>query len=348
MSANVAERSLFRVPWTTVSGERSAVFQALGEHARDDITYALGALRDVAALRSRIDRDPALARHLRAVIDAGGRRFPEAIAELVALAAGAQVPVDDLLLLNHRGDLGAAAVEGCTDVVWCDRDRALLGHNEDGPPELDGRCRLLTLEIDGDPAITAWWYPGFLPSNTFTFNGAGLVSGVDHVAVARPAIAPGRALVARAAQRSRSLEEALRVLETTPSAGGFSYTLGQVGEATIHTVEAAAGQTARASAGGRPVFSVHANHLTLLPGELDLPEQESLDRALDLDAATPPGAPDPDWLLELLLTDRPAGARRHGDPLLTLATFVVELPAGELTVAARGSEPQRMKLPGSS
>ena len=53
---------------------------------------------------------------------------------------------------------------GCSDLAWR-RERSVIAHNEDGAPENVGQCALLTLALDGLPTVTAFWYPGFLPSN---------------------------------------------------------------------------------------------------------------------------------------------------------------------------------------
>ena len=117
----------------------------------------------LARLRTHVSRPPGSDR-LAAVRQASARHFPEVWAELAAFAEGAAVPFDDLTLLNFRGDLGP--VEGgigCSDLAWR-RERSVIGHNEDGVAENIGHCALLTLALDGLPAVTAFWYPGSCPA----------------------------------------------------------------------------------------------------------------------------------------------------------------------------------------
>ena len=117
---------------------------------------------------------PAGRGRLTAVRQASARYFPQVWAELAAFADGAAVPFDDLALLNFRGDLGQ--VEGgigCSDLAWR-RPRSVIGHNEDGVAENIGHCALLTPALDGLPAVTAFWYPNFVPSNAFSVTGDGL------------------------------------------------------------------------------------------------------------------------------------------------------------------------------
>ena len=62
----------------------------------------------------------------------------------------------------------------------------MIGHNEDGVAENIGHCALLTLALDGLAAVTAFWYPGFVPSKAFSVTGDGLVCTINHVPVAAP------------------------------------------------------------------------------------------------------------------------------------------------------------------
>ncbi|MGH2870865.1 MAG: C45 family autoproteolytic acyltransferase/hydrolase, partial [Solirubrobacteraceae bacterium] len=240
MTAELQEATRDGFLWTTVCGQRGEVFEALGEHARADVAHVLAALPQLQDLRARRESEPALRDHLTAVAVASQRDCPQTWSELEALAAGASVETEELLLLNLRGDLGpvagpAAAATGCTSIAWSDGRHALLGHNEDGAPELSGRCRLLTLRIADLPSVTIWWYPGFIPSNTFAVNSAGIACAIDHLNVIDPAVAPGRHFVARDVHRCVDLDDAVGLLGRRPSAGGFAYTLGQAGRTGIHT-----------------------------------------------------------------------------------------------------------------
>ena len=353
MTAELRERELDGVVWTTLSGERRAVFESLGEYARADIAHVLESLPELAELRARCAAEPALRAHLDSVAGASRRDCPDAWSEVEALAAGAGVASDDLVLLNLRGDLGQAAgrapaVEGCTSVAWSDGRHVFIGHNEDGALQLLGRCRLLTLQIEGEPSVTAWWYPGFIPSNTFAINSAGIVCAINNINVIRPADAPGRHFVARGVHGRTDLDQTIRRLSRSPSAGGFTYVLGQAGRPDAHVVETAAGASrARRCPDRGSSFAAHANHLVLLGSGLDAPEDESLARAHLLDRVDAPKTPERDWLLRLLCSDQPNGVYRHatdGDTLLTLATFVVDLARGTVTVVARGAAPLELSI----
>jgi len=145
--------------------------------------HRLGSLRSIVLSDSDREAFGTLGEHVRA--------------ELAAFAAGAGVPFDDLALLNLRGDLGL--VDGgiaCSDLGWR-RERSAVAHNEDGAPEDVGRCALLTMTGTGRPPVTAFWYPGFVPSNAFALTGDGLIWTVDHLPVAAPSPGAGRHFVGR-------------------------------------------------------------------------------------------------------------------------------------------------------
>ena len=223
MNVSLDEHRLGGLRWIVLRGPDREAFRALGEHTRDEITALTRAWPLLARLRQHVC-DPPGSDHLNTVRQASALRFPEVWAELAAFAAGAAVPFEDLALLNFRGDLGPVAGGiGCSDLAWR-RERSVIGHNEDGAPENVGQCALLTLALDNLPSVTAFWYPGFLPSNAFTVTGDGLVWSIDHLPVAAPGDGAGRHVVGRGLQRSaRTVDEAIDYLRTNPSAGGFAY-----------------------------------------------------------------------------------------------------------------------------
>jgi acyl-CoA:6-aminopenicillanic acid acyl transferase len=339
--ATVLERRLDETPWLVVHGERLAAFEALGSHARDEIMGAVQRMPDLVTLRRRLEL-PSIAGLHSAVAAQTRRAHPREWAELTALARGARVAFDDLLLLNLRGDLGTEDGTGCSDLGYVGHGAGFVAHNEDGADVQLGTCRLLTLAIDGDVPVTTWWYPGFVPANTFTVTGNGLAWGIDHIGVRDPRPAPGRHFVARAAQHQATRAGVVRHLTANPGAGGFAYTIGRVGHPEVTLVETAAGH-ARAidlHPGDRP-FCWHTNHLLHLPSELDTRYANSVDRARFLDGLSVPERPDAAWFLSVLAgATLPHGVLRAGDSgTVTLATFVIDLAQAEATVLPAGGHP---------
>jgi Acyl-coenzyme A:6-aminopenicillanic acid acyl-transferase len=360
MNVTLDEHRLGGLRWIVLRGPDREAFHALGEHMRDEMAALVKTWGLAAKLREHVSRPPGRDR-LASVRQVSALGFPEAWAELSAFAEGCSVPFDDLALMNFRGDLGLVAGGiGCSDLAWR-RERSLIGHNEDGAPENVGHCALLTLALGGLPAVTAFWYPGFLPANAFTVTADGLVWTIDHLPVAEPGAGAARHFVGRGLQRSaRTLDAAVDYLKTHPSAGGFAYTIGDR-TGRIVNVEALAGRHACVEvdpqqAGRQPAAPQqagpllwHTNHGRYLPGAGPASEGTSVARGQTLSAlAVPDQDPDPAWFLRILAdTPLPAGVRRDaesGDPAITLCTFIADLTAGQAIIAARNERPVTISL----
>jgi hypothetical protein len=266
MSVSLHEHRLGSLRWLVLTGPDREAFGALGEHMRAELTALAGAWPVLPRLRRHVSGPPGRDR-LAAVRRATQEAFLAEWAELAAFAAGAGVQFDDLALLNLRGDLGLVdGGIGCSDLGWR-RERSVVAHNEDGALEDVGRCALLTMTGIGRPPVTAFWYPGFVPANAFALTGDGLVWTVDHLPVAAPGPGAGRHFVGRGLQRTaRTVDDAVGYLRSRPSAGGFSYTIGDRAGRVV-SVEAAAGHYAVTEAGpGRGPLLWHTNHGRYLSG----------------------------------------------------------------------------------
>ncbi len=349
MNVSLDEHRLGGLRWIVLRGPDREAFRALGEYTRAEIAALTQAWPLLARLRQHVC-DPPGSDRLSTVRQASASRFPQVWAELAAFAAGAAVPFEDLALLNFRGDLGPVAGGiGCSDLAWR-RERSVIGHNEDGAPENVGQCALLTLALDDLPSVTAFWYPGFLPSNAFAVTGDGLVWSIDHLPVAAPGDGAGRHVVGRGLQRAaRTVDEAIDYLRTNPSAGGFAYTIGdQTGR--IVCVEAAAGCHAVVEVGPGPgPLLWHTNHGRYLPGCEPSPGGNSVARGETLSAlAIPATDPDSAWFLHVLAgASLPDGVRcdpAPGHPATTLCTFIADLTAGEAVILARDNQPAAIPL----
>jgi hypothetical protein len=336
------------LPWVIVRGSAQEVFEALGSWARSSIADSLEAFLDTGSLESfaasRTGREK-VAR----ITDATRRHCEREWYELEALARGANVPLSRLLLFNLRGDLDPTTPLGCSDLAWLE-ESAIMAHNEDGLPLFDQRSALISLHIDGEPPLFAFWYPGLTPSNAFVVNGAGLVWSMDHLGVRDPPAGAGRHFVSRKAQRAATFTAALATFGSTPSAGGFAYTVGEVGTNNIACFEVAAGRRSRiADVRDEPRRLWHANNMRYLEGIPEKPDIESLARSGRLE----------DWCnqtarlgassaLDVLAgpTDWPALYRSatSPDPLMTLCSILCNVTTGDLTIAPRGGEPVTMPI----
>jgi acyl-CoA:6-aminopenicillanic acid acyl transferase len=331
----VSEHRVGGISWIVVRGERDEAFRALGRHAAERIRRVVEQAPELPRLRAYTSTVEG-GRRLDGVTEASRAEYPAVWRELEAMADGAGADLRDLILLSVRGDLGVLPAQECSDLGWSDGARGILGHNEDSDVYLHPLNGLLTLLIEDEPAVTVWWYPGFIPSNTWAVNEYGLAWGVDAINVADPPVAPGRSYVARGLQRVQTLDDAFAYLHSHPCAGGWSYMFGRAGESRILSVEHAAGRLARLEARppGRP-FLWHTNHLCYLPAQLNAPQPHSLARADLLSRAAVPEEPTVEWVLETMAgTALPEGIRFPGLPYadaVTLCTMVTDLAAEAVT-----------------
>jgi hypothetical protein len=342
MSAELIEHRIGSLRWLVASGERREVFLALAEQAREEIRDVVREMPEVAGLRSRMRDSAQVARQFRGVVQASSRRHPAAQTELRSLSEGAGVDLEDLQLLTLRADLGKendpdpAGNLGCSDVAVADGTSLIWAHNEDGNPVLAGRSVLLTLQVEDDPGVTSWWYPGFLPGNTFTVSECGLAWGIDHLPVVDPPPLPGRGFVARDLQRCRSLDAMTSYLSSHPAAGGFAYTVCDLDKARVVAVESAAGAMAltRADPVRTPLFW-HTNHFRYLTlAEAAAGTGNSRKRGVLLDSIDHQDV-DRELLLRMLARDPlPDGVRAAGPRgSVTLSTLVVDQGKGLASLA---------------
>lgn len=353
MSVTLEEQSLGGLRWLVVRGPVEQAFASLGSRMRTEIREVVGNWPGMARLRQHAASPPG-SDLLAAVRQASEASFPGIWSELAAMAEGAQVALDDLALLNFRGDLGTVRVSaaddhsGCSDLAWRGR-RSFLAHNEDLAAFFAGRGVLLTLELDGQPPVATFWVPGFLPGNTFTVTGGGLAWSLDHLPVGSPGPGSGRQIVACGLQRTATtISQALEFLEEHPAAGGFAYNIGDRAGRLV-SAEAAAGQFAWREVGLDGPLAWHTNHGRYITGIADPTGGTSIERGQVLAALQPPpGEPDPAWFVRVLAeAPPPDGVRADPTPAVetaTMCTFVASFTDGHAYLLPRDSQAVSIRL----
>lgn len=188
-------------------------------------------------------------------------RHPAIWQELQGLAAGLDLPAEDVFLWNCRGDLWAMAPDGCTTVqlpATAPGAPPVVAHNEDGDPAFLGHCALACIAVRGGGRFASFVYPGSLPGHTFAATASGLVMTVNNLRTREVGLGLPRMVVTRALLDAASVDAALDQLGAMPRAGGFHLTLAQAGLPCIASVEFSDAvlsvQTVE-----RP--AVHANHM---------------------------------------------------------------------------------------
>ncbi len=321
-----------KFPHIKATGDHYDIGVAIGRQGR-------GAFHDIVR---RLDRYRALTAFLGSDrlrdIEARSRTaYPGFMREIDGIADGADADFWDVFLWNCRGDMpgdhGYTGAQGCTDILLPGNATggapAIIGHNEDDAPGLDGHCFLVTVEPNDGLAFTSFCSPGHLPTHNFAINAAGLVQTINHIRPRDQKAGIARHLTTRAVMNCRNFDEARAVLERTDRASGFHHNIGLPGTATVWSAEA--------PASGCAVMTVeipiaHANHL-IYARFSDMDQQvapSSRDRQARADALLPVVAQSRDALAVLGDTHGEGWPicrkdKASGDTGYTLASAVFEI-----------------------
>ncbi len=237
-----------------LEGDAHAIGHGLGVFGRDAVHMHLRPLALWQHLTSLAQTSAAL--QMRQAVQTA---FPRYWREIEGLAAGLQLPLDEVFMWNCRGDFVLQqSVDGCTTLFGPAGGDTLIAHNEDGYPQLRGSCAFAHVKPESGLAFSSFVYPGSLPGHTLAVNECGLVATVNNI---RPASIPAgipRQVLGRATLDARTLQEAVAIVIRTDRAGAFHHTFGQAGNNQVVSVEA--------SAEGSAVREVqrpggHSNHL---------------------------------------------------------------------------------------
>jgi hypothetical protein len=237
-----------------LAGSAYTIGHGLGVFGRDAVLEHLRPLELWQHLATLAQTPGAL--HMRQAVQT---QFPRYWEEIEGLAAGLQLPIDEVFMWNCRGDyVHPQSVDGCTTLFGTTGGRTLIAHNEDGFPQLRGHCAILQANPESGLAFTSFVYPGSIPGHTLAVNERGLVATVNNIRPARIPAGIPRQVLGRATLDASSIDEAIAVVTRTDRAGAFHHTFGQAGSRRVVSVEA--------SADGSSVTEIqqpsgHSNHL---------------------------------------------------------------------------------------
>lgn len=247
--------------WASVAGDAYDIGYQLGALARgafERVVVRIERYREVLEQW----RDSQRARDLE---QAARRAFPQHLRELEGLADGAGVAFETVFAWNCRGDFPGGGdqtpLAGCTDIMARSRDSrvALMAHNEDDQPELDGECFLVDVHPLRGRRFVSFYSPGLLPGHTFAWNDAGLIQTINHLRTHDQRVGVPRHLLTRAVLSCDSVDDARALIAATERAGGFHHNLASCrGTVRMMSIEAPASGLAEHEV---DACSAHANHL---------------------------------------------------------------------------------------
>ncbi|KPK99421.1 MAG: hypothetical protein AMJ91_07895 [candidate division Zixibacteria bacterium SM23_73_3] len=248
-------------------GSHFEVGLAIGKTFRPQIRKTLADNVELQDTFLSFHRTPEGKQRYQELIQLHNSRFPQYLSELKGISEGAQVPFEELFLVNLRGEYRHYAKvtsnSGCSTCSLQNTDSAVFGHNEDGSPIYKDQMNLVRVEIVGKPAFTALCYPGFLPGNSCGFNEEGICFSVNSLQPNRLVTGVGRHFIARSLFEAKNLNEAIQRATIQGRASGFNYTFGCMRQRRIINVEV--------SPTRHHVFEIkgcffHANHYIKLSG----------------------------------------------------------------------------------
>lgn len=247
----MSDAQIAELGWVEARGTPREVGRALGQAGRDAMHGVL-----LAADYWKAVTDPAHSHRVGAMAARVRRRFPAIWEELTGLADGLDLPLDQVVAWNCRGDILSNVPDGCT-TVQLPGETPVIAHNEDGLPGFRGHCFMAEITPDTGPGFVSFCYPGSLPGHTFAVTTSGLVQAVNNLRLRNMQSGLPRMVIGRAVLTHETLDDALGLLHGEKGAGGFHLTLARAGEARLASVEFGAGACSVRML-ERP--AVHANH----------------------------------------------------------------------------------------
>jgi len=188
-------------------------------------------------------------------------RYPQYVEELLGIAEGADVPFDDLAVLNamEAVTMDALHLTKCTSMAVNEERTAdghvLVAHNEDWLPDDEQDVYVVHATPNDEPPFLAMTYGGLLAN--VGFNGAGIAQCCDSVHPTDSRIGIPRLINSRAVLGARTPAEAIRHMLVPHRAAGYNHLLAhESGE--LYNVEVSARNFALLYAENGCV--VHTNH----------------------------------------------------------------------------------------
>jgi isopenicillin-N N-acyltransferase-like protein len=219
-------------------------------------------------------------------------RHPDVLAELQGMAKGAELALEDILVLNLQTELGAMkseqrACDDCSTLYLAHEGRILLAHNEDGDDANRDLMAVLQLRPVGLPAITAFAYPGILPGCVPAMTSAGLVMTTNYIGATEVALGVPRYMLGRAVLSAKSLDQAVAAATGKHAAYSFHLNLGSREEQRAVVVDVAVNRHAVMAVEG---LFLQTNHFVLeqtrqIPQPWNTPGSSSDSRYRTLKAA---------------------------------------------------------------
>jgi len=253
-----------------IAGTRRQIGEALGAMAAPHLREHLAQSATWAALQPW--RGSPFLAYIEEQIQ---RSMPELMLELEGMAHALNMPVDELVLWNSRGDILPKLDLPPTRIMDADVSTSIatssggtrwLAHQQtlDIPHE---HCHLVDIRITSEPATPGFislYQPGTLPGCGFSANHLGIAQVSDHLWPSGDVcIDPSlprlpRIVLSRAILDCRTMDQVLHLLGTTSCLGGMHFLLCSAQDQLLWSVETAPGIASYEELGR---YYAHTNHM---------------------------------------------------------------------------------------
>ena len=253
-----------------VHGSPRDMGRALGEAAREQIRGFAAVALERVNLTTRVSRETAL-QVARDSLAMATRYAPDLVEEIDGIAAGAGLPVDDVMLLQVRNQLQPESDAACTGFsVTGPAGGPFVGQNWDNDPALDPFTIVLRRHPTGKPAVLEVTQAGLIGYIGMNDRGMGVCLNT--------LVAPARLLgvphyfTVRRIHESSDLEAAVTAVTQAERAIPANILLATPEGPADLEVTPERVYVLRADAGGVLVHANHALHPELIPVCAKLPE----------------------------------------------------------------------------
>lgn len=250
-------------PLVRVSGTHREMGRQIGEACRRQVQHGIGNARAlIADAYQELELTWEGAQiQARKYIPFAQERYPQYVEEMMGVAEGANVPFDDLAVVNAMEAVAMDALHltRCTSMAVNQERTAdghvLMAHNEDWVPEDEDDVFVIHAAPKDEPPFLAMTYGGLLPN--IGFNAHGIAQMCDSVYPNDSRIGTPRIVVSRAVLAAKTPDEAIRHMLSAQRAAGYNHMLvHESGE--LYSVEVSSRRFAILY--GEDGYIVHTNH----------------------------------------------------------------------------------------
>ncbi|MCS7009822.1 MAG: C45 family peptidase, partial [Anaerolineales bacterium] len=218
-------------PLIRVSGTHREIGRQIGEACRPQVQHSVENARAlIAEAYSQLELTWEGAQiQARKYLPFVQERYPQYVEELIGIAEGANVSLDDLAVVNGMEAVAMDALHltRCTSMAVNQERTAdghvLLAHNEDWLPEDENDVFVIHATPKDEPPFLAMTYGGWLPN--IGFNAYGIAQLCDSVYPSDSRIGTPRVIVSRAVLAARTIDEAIRHTVAPQRAAGYNHVL---------------------------------------------------------------------------------------------------------------------------